>query len=328
LEEAANPLTGFPLAGFFFALLGFAGRRKKGDWEMRKVKEWIELGRTVFPRNIWIPALSIVVGALMWSISINGILVHHKLLSGGVSGLALVIYYLIPKLSVGLMVFLLNIPTFIMGWTMISGKFFAFSLLGMASFSFFLTVTTWLKIAVENPLLACLFAGVISGVGSGLIFRAGGSGGGTGIVAMVLNRRFSVRVGIVSFLLNSVPLVLGAFLIDLNAALYSIIYVYVSGSVMDRIITSFNERRSVWIISSQSSEVCGQILSKLRRGATLLAGKGAYTQSPVEVIYSVISPFELAKLKDLVITIDPKAFMIINETQEVIGKGFDQPGNF
>ena len=295
---------------------------------MKKVKGWIELGRTVFPRNIWMPALSIVLGALMWSISINGILVHHRLLSGGVSGLALVIFYLIPRLSVGLMVFLLNIPTFIMGWRMISGKFFAFSLLGMASFSFFLTVTTWLQIAVENPLLACLFAGVISGVGSGLIFRAGGSGGGTGIIAMVLNRRFSVRVGIVSFLLNSVPLVLGAFLIDLNAALYSIIYVYVSGSVMDRIITSFNERRSVWIISSQSSEVCSQILNKLRRGATLLAGKGAYTQSPVEVIYSVISPFELAKLKDLVITIDPKAFMIINETQEVIGKGFDQPGSF
>jgi uncharacterized membrane-anchored protein YitT (DUF2179 family) len=97
---------------------------------------------------------------------------------------------------------------------------------------------------------------------------------------------------------------------------------------MDRIITSFNERRSVWIISSQSSEICGQILSKLRRGATLLSGKGAYTQSPVEVIYSVISPFELAKLKDLVITVDPKAFLIINETQEVIGKGFDQPGSF
>jgi uncharacterized membrane-anchored protein YitT (DUF2179 family) len=181
---------------------------------------------------------------------------------------------------------------------------------------------------VENPLLACLFAGVISGVGSGLIFRAGGSGGGTGIIAMVLNRRFSVRVGFVSFFLNSVPLVLGAFLLDLNAALYSIIYVYTSGSVMDRIITSFSERRSVWIISSRSSEICGQILSKLRRGATLLSGKGAYTQSPIEVIYSVISPFELAKLKDLVITIDPKAFLIVNETQEVIGKGFDQPTGF
>jgi uncharacterized membrane-anchored protein YitT (DUF2179 family) len=264
----------------------------------------------------------------MWSISINGILVHHRLLSGGVSGLALVIYYLVPKLSIGLMVFLINIPVFIMGWTMISGKFFAFSLLGMISFSFFLEVTTKLQIFVENPLLACLFAGVISGVGSGLIFRAGGSGGGTGIIAMVLNRRFSVRVGFVSFFLNSVPLVLGAFLLDLNAALYSIIYVYTSGSVMDRIITSFSERRSVWIISSQSSEICGQILTKLRRGATLLSGKGAYTQSPIEVIYSVISPFELAKLKDLVITIDPKAFLIINETQEVIGRGFDQPTGF
>jgi uncharacterized membrane-anchored protein YitT (DUF2179 family) len=262
----------------------------------------------------------------MWSISINGILVHHRLLSGGFSGLALVIYYLVPKLSIGLMVFLINIPIFIMGWTMLSGKFFTFSLLGMTSFSFFLTVTTHLQIPVENPLLACLFAGVISGVGSGLIFRAGGSGGGTGIIAMILNRRFSVRVGLVSFLLNSIPLVLGAFLIDLNAALYSIVYVYTSGAVMDRIIASFSERRSVWIISSQSSEICQQILIKLHRGATLLSGKGAYSHSPVEVIYSVINPFELAKLKDLVITIDPKAFLIINETQEVLGKGFDHPG--
>ena len=293
---------------------------------MKELKIWARIRGSVLQKNIWIPSLSIVLGALMWSISINGILIHHKLISGGVSGLALVIYYLVPKLSIGLMVFLINIPIFAMGWTMLSGKFFAFSLLGMASLSFFLTVTTPLQIPVENPLLACLFAGVISGVGSGLIFRAGGSGGGTGIIAMVLNRRYSVRVGLISFLLNTIPLLLGAFLIDLNAALYSIIYVYTNGSVMDRIISSFSERRSVWIISSQSSEICQQILSKLHRGATLLSGKGAYSHSPIEVIYSVVTPFELAKLKDLVITADPKAFLIINETQEVIGKGFDQPG--
>jgi uncharacterized membrane-anchored protein YitT (DUF2179 family) len=296
---------------------------------MKIARGWAAIrGFILGKKNVWLPALSIVLGALMWSVSLNAILVHHKLLSGGVSGLALVIYYLVPSLSIGLMVFLMNIPIFIMAWTMISGKFLAFSLLGMASFSFFLTVTTQLQIFVENPLLACLFAGVISGVGSGLIFRAGGSGGGTGIIAMILNRRFSVRVGIVSFLLNSIPLILGAFLIDLNAALYSIIYVYVSGSVMDRIIASFSERRSVWIISSRSGEISGQILSKMHRGATLLSGKGAYTQAPVDVIYSVVSPFEVAKLKDLVVTLDPKAFLIINETQEVIGKGFDQPAGF
>ena len=293
---------------------------------MKELKIWARIRGSVLQKNIWIPSISIVLGALMWSISINGILIHHRLISGGVSGLALVIYYLVPKLSIGLMVFLINIPIFTMGWTMLSGKFFAFSLLGMASLSFFLTVTTSLQIPVENPLLACLFAGVISGVGSGLIFRAGGSGGGTGIIAMVLNRRFSIRVGLISFLLNTIPLLLGAFLIDLNAALYSIIYVYTNGSVMDRIISSFSERRSVWIISSQSSEICQQILSKLHRGATLLSGKGAYSHSPIEVIYSVVTPFELAKLKDLVITADPKAFLIVNETQEVIGKGFDQPG--
>lgn len=292
---------------------------------MTKLEIWTRIRRAVFRKDIWIPALSIIAGAFMWSVAINGILIHHKLFSGGVSGLALVIYYLAPKLSIGLMVFLINIPIFIIGWTMLTGKIFVFSLLGMASFSFFLTQTTHLHLPVENPLLACLYAGVIAGMGAGLIFRAGGSGGGTGIIAMILNRKFSVRVGIVTFLLNSIPLVLGAFLIDLNAALYSIVFVYTSGTVMDRIIASFSQRKSVWIISSQSSEICRQILIKLHRGATLFPGKGAYSHSPVEVIYSVISPFELAKLKDLVISIDPEAFLIINETQEVVGKGFEHP---
>ena len=277
---------------------------EKGD----RVKKWI---RAATRRNAWMPVLSIVLGAMLWSVSINGILVHHKLLSGGISGFALVFHYLSPRLSIGLMVFLINIPVFILGWKMISGKFFAYSLLGMGSFSLLLTLTTGLHIAVDNPLLACLFAGVISGFGSGLIFRAGGSGGGTGIVALLLNRKFSIRVGLISFLLNSIPLALGAYLIDLNAALYSIVYVYTSGSVMDRILTSFSERRSVWIISGHSGEIAEQILSKLHRGATLFEGKGAFTHTPSEVIYSAVSPFELAKLKDLVLSLDPKAFVII-----------------
>ena len=292
---------------------------------MDKLKDTTITMKSVLRSKLWLPALSIVLGALLWSISINGILVQHKFISGGISGLALVIHYLFPMLSIGLMVFLINIPIFIIGWTMISGKFFFFSLLGMSSFSLFLAVTTHLHIAVENPLLATIFAGVLSGCGSGLIFRAGGSGGGTGIIAMIQNRRFSLRVGIVSSLLNSIPLVLGAFLVNLDAALFSIIYVYVSGSAVDRIMASFNERRSVFIISSHSLEISGEILTRLNRGATLLSGRGAYTKSPTEVIYSVVSLFELAKLKDLVMAIDPNAFLIINETQEVIGRGFDFP---
>jgi uncharacterized membrane-anchored protein YitT (DUF2179 family) len=176
-------------------------------------------------KDVWITFPSVLAGGFIWSIAINGILIHHQFMSGGVSGIALVIHYLFRFLPVGLMVFLLNIPIFTIGWAMISGKFFALSLMGMISFSFFLTVTTWLHIPIDNPLLAALFAGVISGVGSGIVFRVGGSGGGTGIIAMVLNRYFSLRVGMVSYALNAIPLILGALLINLEAALYSIIYV-------------------------------------------------------------------------------------------------------
>lgn len=279
--------------------------------------------RVLKRKDLWVTYPSVVAGGFIWSLAINGILIHHQFMSGGVSGFALVIHYLFRFLPVGLMVFLMNIPIFAIGWAMISGKFFVLSLLGMLSFSFFLTVTTWLHIPIDNPLLAALFAGVISGVGSGLVFRSGGSGGGTGIVAMVLNRYYSVRVGMVSFALNSAPLILGALLINLEAALYSIVYIYVSASVTDRILTGFNERRSVYIISEKSSEIADEVLDKLHRGVTFFKGEGAYTHITMNVVYCVVPLFELARLKDLVSSIDPKAFVVINETMEVIGKGFD-----
>jgi uncharacterized membrane-anchored protein YitT (DUF2179 family) len=277
-------------------------------------------------KDLWATYPSVVAGGLIWSVAINGILIHHQFMSGGVSGFALVIHYLFRFLPVGLMVFLINIPIFAVGWAMISGRFFILSLLGMLSFSFFLTVTTGLHIPIHNPLLAAIFAGVVSGVGSGLVFRSGASGGGTGIIAMVLNRHFSVRVGMVFFALNSIPLILGALLINLEAALYSIVYMYVSASVTDRILAGFNERRGIFIISTKSSEIAEEVLEKLHRGATFFKGEGAYTHTELDIVYCVVPLFELARLKHLVSSIDPKAFVVINETREVIGKGFEPFG--
>ena len=289
----------------------------------RRTKLMQGMKRALGKKDVWVTFPSVLAGGFIWALAINGILIHHQFMSGGVSGIALVIHYLFRFLPVGAMVFLLNIPIFAVGWTLISGKFFVLSLMGMLSLSFFLTVTTWLHIPIDNPLLATLFAGVISGVGSGLVFRAGGSGGGTGIIAMVLNRYFSLRVGMVSYALNAIPLILGALLINLEAALYSIIYVYVSGSVTDRILTGFNERRSVFIISEKSSEITKDVLDKLHRGATFFKGEGAYTHTPLRVMYCVVPLFELARLKDLISAVDPQAFIVINETMEVIGRGFD-----
>ena len=282
--------------------------------------------RALGKRDLWVTYPSVIAGGFIWSIAINGILIHHHFMSGGVSGFAIVTHYLFRFLPVGLLVLLMNIPIFAVGWAVISGKFFVLSLLGMLSFSFFLTVTTWLHIPIGNPLLAAVFAGVISGVGSGLVFRSGGSGGGTGIIAMVLNRYFSLRVGMVSFAINSIPLILGALLINLEAALYSVVYMYVSSSITDRILTGFNERRGIFIVSTKPSEIAQEVLDKLHRGATFLRGEGAYTHTPLEIVYCVVTLFELAHLKDLISSIDPNAFVVINETMEVIGKGFEPIG--
>jgi uncharacterized membrane-anchored protein YitT (DUF2179 family) len=127
----------------------------------------------------------------------------------------------------------------------------------------------------------------------------------------------------VSYALNAIPLILGALLINLEAALYSIIYVYVSGSITDRILTGFNERRGIFVVSAKSSEIVREVLEKLHRGATFFKGEGAYSHTPLRVVYCVVPLFELARLKDLISAIDPEAFIVINETMEVIGRGFD-----
>ena len=264
----------------------------------------------------------ILLGAAISGWCINALIIPHRFLSGGISGISLLTFYLAGFPPVGLSILILNVPIFILGWHEISLRFVFFSLVGMLGLSGFVSLFSGVSFPVHDDMLAAILAGVLLGVGGGLTFRAGGSQGGIDIVSIFLNRRYSIRIGHTIFTINILILVAAAIVISLDRALYTMIMMFVSSRVLDRIQAGFNQRKSVMIISNASRTIAQGILHGLHRGVTILKGEGGYTGQSQDVVYTVITMLELGRLKELVWTIDSNAFIIVNDTVEVIGKGF------
>ncbi len=262
----------------------------------------------------------IMTGSVIFVLGVNAVLVPQKLLSGGVVGVAVILHYLYPSVDVGHFYLLSNIPLMILGWFSISRRFMGYTLFGMVFFSM---AASWIKVpavTLSDPLLAAVLAGVWCGVGGGIMLRSLGSAGGLDILAIYLNTRWGIRVGVTYMAANVMILGVGGFFFGLERALFSVVYVYASSRVVDAVLVGFNRRKMVLIITSQVQEVADFILNSIRRGVTFLKGTGGYSGEDREVILTIITLTELPKLKEAVFRLDPNAFVIINDTLEVLGK--------
>lgn len=261
----------------------------------------------------------IFAGSVIFAVGLNSILIPNGFLSGGVVGVALIIQYLAPSLIMGPVYFFLNIPLLILGWFTISRRFMIYSVAGIFIFSLACTLVQLPDFPLDDPILAALLAGVICGMGGGLILRSIGSAGGLDILAIYLNRRFGLSLGMVYFLVNVLVLTAGAFLHDLNKALYTIIFVYASGRVIDGVIAGFNRRKLIFIISDHSREITEAIMYGAQRGVTILQGRGGFSGKDKEVLLSITTMTELPRLRELILGMDPQAFIVVNDTLEVLG---------
>lgn len=257
-------------------------------------------------------------GSILCGAALNGILIPHGFVSGGVMGLALLIHYLFPSWGVAILYALLNIPLFAAGWFFISRRFFFYSLAGMLIFTAAAAWTT-VPLPVEEKLLAALLAGLIFGAGSGVILKSLGSAGGTDILSVILLERFSVRLGTTVIAFNSLVLAGAAFLFSLEDALYTLIYLYVSTKIVDLVVTGLSQRKAVFIISPAWEAITSRILKEVHRGVTIMSGQGAYSKKEQRIIYTVVTFQEVASLKKIVRQEDPQAFVVVSETTEVMG---------
>ncbi len=261
----------------------------------------------------------ISIGSVICAVAINGILVPKAFVSGGVTGLALVIHYLAPGISLGALYLLLNIPLFALGWKYVGRRFFLYSIVGTFLFSL---AVEWISIpiSIQDKFLAALLAGIIMGVGLGVILRSAGSSGGTDILSVMILMRFSISLGNTTLAFNSAVLIMTAILFSLESALYTLVFIYVTARVMDLVVTGLSQRKSVMIISKSKTELVRSILEKLDRGVTVIQAKGGYSDEPSDIIYTVIAFRELPRLKRLVTAVDPDAFLVVTETTEVMGQ--------
>jgi uncharacterized membrane-anchored protein YitT (DUF2179 family) len=273
-------------------------------------------------RTIAIDFTGILIGSVILAVGLNMFMVPNMLAPGGISGLAVVIYYLI-KFPVGVTIIVLNIPLFIIGYLVLGPRVVIQSLLGTFLFSLAVEITApLLPAATDDLLLAAVYGGVVMGVGVGLVFRFRGSTGGTGLLSLILAKVWGISPGQAMFWGDLVVLALAVFVFGTEAAMYATLALFVSIKVIDAILEGIGTAKSAIIITRCGSQINEKLLHELGRGVTRLEGQGGYTGEGREVLLCVVARQQTARLKAIIYEADPGAFVIIGNATEVHGEGF------
>ncbi|MDR3560667.1 MAG: YitT family protein [Negativicutes bacterium] len=270
--------------------------------------------------------LIIAIGSVICGVSINAFLVPHHMLSGGLSGVAMILHF-IWGWPIGAMVALFNLPLMYAAYRLMDKGYFFSAMYGMLIFSVAIDATRGLADlnVVDDIMLAAIYGGVISGIGSGLVFRVNASSGGTDTIAALLKKYYAFNVSFVGFAINCVLMTIAAFLFGFKPAMYTLLSMYVGANVIDRVIQGFNTKKTVTIISDNAEEIAEAIMHEVGRGVTFLHGEGGFTRDDKRVLFVVVTLIQMAKIKPIVNAVDPCAFMIVQDAVEVLGHGFTLP---
>ena len=267
---------------------------------------------------------NILLGSAIFALGFDLFLSPNDLNAGGVSGISMVLVHLIGFGSVGTVTMLINLPLFILGGLKIGKKFFVGSLVGMVSSSVLLDLFAKVPAVSVEPLVAALYGGVLCGLGLGMVFATGASTGGSDIVVRLLKMQYrNVPIGTINMFFDlSVATLTGIVYWDITKALYSGIAIFITGKIIDAVVYRFDYSKVVLIISDQYECITRFIMSELDRGATYLEGTGSYSGNPRKVIMTVVKPAQIADLKEAVMELDPKAFLVVQDAHQVLGEGF------
>ena len=273
--------------------------------------------------------LFVALGAALYAAGFQFFLYNNAIPSGGVTGLAMIINYL-TRIPVGTMVLIINVPLFILAWWRFGFRFILLSLVGTFCSGMFIDLFATIPLEItQTQGLAAVYGGLIEGLGLGVAYRAGGTTGGTDVVAKLLRRRHQY-INFSTFLLVLDVLVVSCFAIvfkKYESALYAIIAMYLCSQVIDLVLYGTVKSKVCYIISDMSEELKDVIAQRLDRGVTFLHGSGAYSGKEKNIILCVIRQQQIVDLKKLVLEVDKNAFMIVSDTREVFGEGFNYIGD-
>ncbi|ASW44422.1 hypothetical protein BEN51_01405 [Clostridium isatidis] len=266
----------------------------------------------------------ITLGCFIASAGVNIFLVNAELLSGGVTGIALILQYLF-NIPSGISTFLINIPLIILSYKLLSKRFTIYTTIGMSASSLFLVLTNNIPdfFKLDDTLLYCIYGGVLCGLGYGLVFSRNGSTGGIDIVSMILRKRNSnLEIGKLGFTFNIFIILLAAIIFNPSKALYTLIFIYIQATVLDKVISGFNSKKLLLILTEKEEEIIKYVIKDMNRGVTSLIAEGEYTHNLKKMLYVAVTTPQMVQLKRKILMIDPNAFITIIDVSEVNGKGF------
>ncbi len=276
----------------------------------------------LWAKTNWRDLFIIALGTVMISLSYVLLIIPHTFPASGVNGLAVLTTY-VWGISPGWVIGIGNGALLLWAWRELSPSFVVKTAFSVALMTVLLRALVILPVpAIKDSLLIVVFAGIINGLGSGLIFRAEACTGGTDVVAMVLRKRYGIELGIYSFLLSSSVLLLAVFVVGIEKSLYGGLLLYISGLMVDNTLRSFDRRKQILLITRYPDEISSFILHELHRGVTRLNGEGGFSKQPRPVLLTYLSPGQVVRLRRFVLSLDTNAFMSVSDASEVRGQGF------
>lgn len=266
----------------------------------------------------------IVIGAALYAAGFQFFFYSNDIITGGVTGISMIFNFL-TGFPVGTMIIIINIPMFIIAWRQFGLRFMLGSLVGMFLSSILVDVFAMLNFsATSNFLLACIYGGLFTGIGLGLIYLAGVTTGGVDILAKIV-RKSRPHINFGTLILAMDIVVIGSFALvfdKFESAMYAIIGMFISSRAIDMVLYGMNTSKLCYIISDETQEIQKAITLELDRGVTLLHGEGGYTGKTKEVIFCAIKKQQIAGVRRIIRKIDPNAFFVVTDAKDVFGDGF------
>lgn len=269
--------------------------------------------------------LMIMVGITILAIGINVYYSPQHLVTGGISGLAIILDYVF-KIPLWLTNIIVNIPLFVVGIKIKGMDFAKKSIFGAAYVSVALWYTSFIPKVQADLLIASVFGGLFVGAGVGLVLRSSGSTGGTDLLAIIIKHYLKkIPINQIMMCIDGMIVLVGLFVFGVEKAMYALISIFIVSKVVNTLVEGVNYSKQVHIISEKSDEIAQELMKHLNRGITSINGKGVYTGKNKDILYIVCSTEELIDLQRIVREVDKEAFIIINDVREVVGRGFTEP---
>ncbi|RSK27412.1 YitT family protein [Bacillus sp. HMF5848] len=269
--------------------------------------------------------LYILIGSAIFAFGLINFNIQNNLGEGGFTGITLLLFFLF-KFDPAYTNLILNIPLFFIGWKFLGRTAFLYTIIGTVSLSVFLRIFQEYPVnmpLIDDLMLAALFAGVFVGVGLGIVFRYGGTTGGVDIIARLAHKYIGWSMGKTMFMFDACVIVASIiFYLSYREGMYTLVAVFVGARVIDFMQEGAYAARGATIISDFSFEIAEKIMLEMDRGVTVLKGQGSFTKKDRNVLYCVVGRNEIVRLKNVIHTVDPHAFVAVSEVHDVLGEGF------